>query len=82
MITTLPGPSAALLPCALACALVLRSSAQELPAAVAPSAAISAEELQAHVAFLASDALEGRSTGSPGSELAARYLARELGAFE
>ncbi len=58
-----------------------RQAPPELPAALAPSATIDAEELRGHAAFLASDALEGRSTGSPGSGLAARYLARELSAL-
>ena len=36
------------------------------------------ERLRAHVTYLASDALEGRRTGTPGAEAAARYLAREF----
>src|SRR5215204_866533 len=34
--------------------------------------------LRAHVTHLASDKLEGRRTGTPGAEEAARYVAREL----
>ncbi|MBI2946364.1 MAG: M28 family peptidase [Verrucomicrobia bacterium] len=41
-------------------------------------AAISAEDLRAHVGFLASDALEGRMTGTEGSTKAAEYLAGQL----
>jgi hypothetical protein len=39
---------------------------------------ISPANLQKHVAFLGSDSLEGRGTGTRGGELAARYLADEL----
>ncbi|MFT7485159.1 MAG: hypothetical protein ACI9F9_001006 [Candidatus Paceibacteria bacterium] len=48
------------------------SSAGEAPAE------ISADSLQAHVEFLASDELAGRSIGSPGLLKAAHYLAAEL----
>jgi len=43
-------------------------------AALEPSAA----RLQQHVAYLASDALEGRRTGTPGANDAARYIAGEF----
>ncbi len=36
---------------------------------------ITAEELQAHVKFLSSDALQGRRAGSPGADSAASYIA-------
>ncbi len=36
------------------------------------------ERLRAHVTYLASDKLEGRRTGTPGAEEAARYVAREF----
>src|SRR5919112_87552 len=36
------------------------------------------ERLRAHVAHLASDKLEGRRTGTPGAEEAARYVAEEF----
>ena len=36
---------------------------------------ISPEELKMHLQFLASDELEGRDTGEPGLQVAARYLA-------
>lgn len=39
---------------------------------------ISAEALKAHVAFLASDALEGRGTPSRGQEAAAEYIAAQF----
>lgn len=38
----------------------------------------SAERLQQHVSYLASDELEGRRTGTTGATEAARYLAREF----
>ena len=36
------------------------------------------ERLRAHVTYLASDKLEGRRTGTPGAQEAARYVAREF----
>jgi Zn-dependent M28 family amino/carboxypeptidase len=39
------------------------------------------ERLRAHVAYLASDKLEGRRTGSPGAQLAAEYIAREFSRY-
>ncbi|MDF1798292.1 MAG: M20/M25/M40 family metallo-hydrolase [Planctomycetota bacterium] len=45
-------------------------------------AAIGADELEAHLAYLASDELEGRFTGSPGAALAADYLAARLSELE
>lgn len=42
------------------------------------SAEISAEELQTDVEYLASDALEGRMTGSNGTRLAADYIAKRF----
>lgn len=38
---------------------------------------IHTDELRAHMDFLASDELEGRSTGEPGLDIAARYLATQ-----
>jgi hypothetical protein len=40
--------------------------------------AITANELKAHVSFLASDALEGRGTPSKGLDVAAQYIASEF----
>ncbi len=40
--------------------------------------AITAEELDGHLRFLASDLLEGRSPGTRGSELAALYIAGQF----
>src|SRR2546423_12485570 len=36
------------------------------------------ERLREHVTYLASDKLEGRRTGTPGAEEAARYVAEEF----
>ncbi|MEP6637336.1 MAG: M20/M25/M40 family metallo-hydrolase [Acidobacteriota bacterium] len=42
------------------------------------ASAFSVERLRSHIAFLASDALEGRRTGSPGANDAAHYIAGEF----
>lgn len=42
------------------------------------AAAVSADEILRHVSVLGSDAMEGRAPGTPGGQLAADYLAREL----
>ncbi|MGH7516417.1 MAG: M28 family peptidase [Gemmatimonadales bacterium] len=53
--------------------------AQTRPAAFAPAAArVSARTLQAHLGFLADDALEGRTTGSRGAAVAAHYIAAQF----
>jgi len=44
-------------------------------------AAITAEEIRAHVRFLASDELEGREAGTEGAERAARYIASAFRAY-
>src|ERR687888_2495715 len=60
-----------------------------LPFALAASAAVAqqkasdrsvpdVERLRAHINYLASDKLEGRRTGTPGAEEAARYVAEEF----
>ncbi|HEX6369668.1 MAG TPA: M28 family metallopeptidase [Longimicrobium sp.] len=46
--------------------------------AAAAAGTITAEEMREHVAYLASDALRGRDTPSPGLDSAAAYLAREF----
>ena len=50
-------------------------AAAPAPAAVDRAAAISRDDLRADVNYLASDALEGRATGSKGAQLAADYIA-------
>lgn len=48
------------------------------PVAADFAGTISRDDLRVHVNFLASDALEGRATGSKGAQLAADYLASRL----
>ena len=43
---------------------------------------VSAERLRTHVAYLASDKLEGRRTGTPGATAAAEYIAKEFARYE
>jgi hypothetical protein len=53
--------------------------AQTRPAASAAAAArVSTRTLQAHLGFLADDALEGRTTGSRGAAVAAHYIAAQF----
>lgn len=42
---------------------------------------VTVDELRYHVSFLASDSLQGRASGSPGNDEAARYLAEELQSY-
>ncbi|HZH33125.1 MAG TPA: M20/M25/M40 family metallo-hydrolase [Pyrinomonadaceae bacterium] len=42
---------------------------------------VSVERLRAHVAYLASDKLEGRRTGTPGAIAAAQYIAQEFARY-
>lgn len=62
--------SLALLAC-VGCTAGVRNSSPDFGAAVADSSAIRAD-----IAYLASDALEGRATGTPGNDSAAAYIAR------
>jgi Zn-dependent M28 family amino/carboxypeptidase len=55
--------------------------AAALTAADRAAATISAADVQRRVAFLASDALRGRDTPSPGLEEAARYAAEQFRSF-
>lgn len=64
--------SLAFLSC-LACTAGVRNSSPDLGRAAADSAAIRAD-----IAYLASDALEGRFTGTPGNDSAAAYIARRF----
>ncbi|XWW44443.1 M28 family peptidase [Fibrella sp. USSR17] len=43
-----------------------------------PESQLTRAELEAHLRFIASDELQGRRTGSPGSQIAARYLAEQF----
>lgn len=63
-------------------ATMAETAALTPPPAPGGSPAILAEDLRAHVALLASDAMEGRKTGAPGGRLAEEYVAavfRDLG---
>ena len=51
------------------------------PVAKSLSSSITAADLEAHVEYLASDALEGRKTGEPGARKAAEYIAERLKSF-
>jgi Zn-dependent M28 family amino/carboxypeptidase len=51
------------------------------PASIRAEPQFSAEAFKSHVAFLADDLLEGRRTGSPGHEIAARYIAAQFTAL-
>ena len=55
-----------------------RADATALPHPGAYSAEIQVADLQAEVRYLASDALEGRLTGTQGAELAAEFIADQL----
>ena len=56
------------------CVLLLVSSVAVAQSANEPSAA----KLQQHISYLASDALDGRRTGTAGANDAARYIAGEF----
>src|SRR5687768_2887470 len=47
----------------------------------APPVTIKEEFLRGHIKFLSDDQLEGRGTGAPGGELAAKYIATQLEAM-
>lgn len=49
-----------------------------LPAAAAETPVVRVEAIRAHVEFLSDDLLEGRAAGSPGYDLAARYVASQM----
>ena len=48
------------------------------PAQPTPEAARSADNIKAHMTFLASDLLQGREAGSPGFDIAANYVASQF----
>jgi len=62
----------------IAVAALLGAAAAQRPAAPPPRDDQAAERLRAHLAFLTDDLLEGRFTGSPGYEIAARYVEAQL----
>ena len=51
------------------------------PAEKIAAAHVTANEISAHIRFLADDLLEGRKPGQPGDELAIKYLASQLEAL-
>ncbi|HVJ79441.1 MAG TPA: hypothetical protein VNC50_00115, partial [Planctomycetia bacterium] len=55
--------------------------AAQFAADPAPPAPFTADKFRAHVAYLASDELEGRGVGEPGGVKAADYMQRELARF-
>src|SRR5215203_749918 len=59
-------------------ALLLLAPAALAQSAAQQSVAPEVERLRAHVAYLASEKLEGRRTGTTGAQEAARYVAREF----
>jgi len=59
--------------------LPLLALAAEAPIHAAPQ--FSADAFKSHVAFLADDLLEGRRTGTPGHEIATRYIASQFTAL-
>jgi hypothetical protein len=58
--------------------LTLSALAQTAPPAQRIAASLKANHLMADVSFLASDALQGRATGSPGLDIAAEYIAAQF----
>src|ERR1700752_3644078 len=62
----------------LALAATFLAQAPVPPAINTAEAAIDAENIRAHVRFLADDLLEGRGPGVRGGELAAKYIATQF----
>ncbi len=55
--------------------------AQSIPLKKLPEYTLPASETEAHLRFIASDELQGRMTGEPGSKVAARYMAEQFRLF-
>ena len=66
------------LACVLALGLVALPLCAQTPAEDAAHPALAQARLAAHIRFLAADELLGRRTGTPGNDVAARYLAEQL----
>lgn len=66
---------------AAALTTLLAACGEQTPKAVAAEVSADANNLQSHLEFLASDALEGRDTGSRGHEIAAQYIAAQFKAL-
>lgn len=65
----------------LTCLLLLATFGSFVGIAQESAAEITADELKAHVRYLASDELEGRGAGTEGDRKAAAYLARQFSAY-
>ncbi len=63
----------------LLCLLSLEAYAQN--SGLAPEFQLERPETEAHLRFLASDELQGRRTGEPGNNIAARYIAAQFEAY-
>lgn len=76
MTTRIRATAAALIIVTAACATSVRTSTPSLGNAIADSVAIRSD-----IAYLASDRLEGRLTGTPGNDSAAAFIARRYRSF-
>src|SRR5437588_240188 len=63
--------------CCLALTLAAQNSSDHAAVEVATKA-IRPEQIRAHIRFLADSLLQGRAPGTPGYDVAARYVATEL----
>src|SRR5437868_14718225 len=54
------------------------ANAQSATEAARAAATITAADVKAHIAYIASDELKGRDTPSPGPEAAAKYIAEHF----
>lgn len=70
-------PHRAALACAVAVLFGCHHRSRLAPASTSVSAISDTARVRADIVYLASDALEGRGTGTPGNDSAAEYLARE-----
>src|SRR5947207_10743799 len=74
--TVLPPKNLAIVLCPAV--LTLTALAQTAPPEPGIAALLKANQLRADVSFLASDALQGRATPSPGLDIAAEYIAAQF----
>lgn len=72
------GASRAVATAAVAAAALIGAFAATRPLPLPVADRLAADRLRAHLGFLSDDLLEGRFTGSPGYEIAARYVAAQL----
>ena len=66
---------------ALSSFLIFGNCADSRPVNHASTVAISAEDIQYHINYLASDELEGRKSGTSGCDAAAEYIASEFNRY-